>query len=229
MPFFERLAERFVLPRRLERMRAVLAERTLYITPVLENVKKAHNASAIVRSCDALGIAEAHFIERDNAYGLHPEITQGAHNWVRLRDWKSAEACFEALRNEGYRIVGTSLHDTALDLSALPLDTPLAFVFGNERDGLTPATAQACDLLLKVPMRGFAESLNVSVAAALILYTHLERIRALGDDRLRLSDRARKKLFRRWLISCTRAGVIIRKMRLQKRIAAGLEEGEDED
>ena len=229
MSFFEGLAKRFVSERRMERMRAVLAERTLWAVPVFENVCKAHNASAVVRSCDAFGVAEAHFIESVNACGLHPEISMGAHNWVRRRNWRSAAQCFHALRTDGYVIVGTSLREDAIGPGALPLDRPLAFVFGNERDGLSPETESACDLLLRVPMRGFVESLNVSVAAALIIYTHLERVRALGDDRWRLPEREKKRILRRWIFFCTRVGAIARRMRVQKRIQAGLAEGKDED
>jgi len=214
MTFFQSLAERFVSARRLGRMHAVLAERTLWVAPVFEDMQKAHNASAVIRTCDALGVAEAHFIGLGGGCALNPEISMGADNWVETRDWRDAEECFRALRAEGYLIAGTSLSDSAVTLDALPADRPLAFVFGNERDGLSAGTEAACDLLLRVPMRGFVESLNVSVAAAIILYTHLERVRALCPDRLRLPPRVRKRLLRRWLYSCTRVGVIARKMRL---------------
>jgi tRNA (guanosine-2'-O-)-methyltransferase len=229
MSFFESLAKRFVSGRRIERMRAVLAERTLWAVPVFENMHKEHNASAVIRSCDAFGVAEAHFIECGAACGLHSEISMGAHNWVRRRNWRNAEQCFHALRREGYVIVGTALGADAVSPDMLPLDRPLAFVFGNERDGLAPETVKACDLILQVPMRGFVESLNVSVAAALILYTHLERVRALGDDRWRLSAREEKRFLRRWIFSCTRVGGIVRKMRRQKRMRAGLPKGGDEN
>ncbi|MDR2734261.1 MAG: RNA methyltransferase [Spirochaetota bacterium] len=229
MTYFERLAERFISERRLGRMRAALAERTLWVTPVFVDVQKAHNASAVIRSCDAFGVAEAHFIENGTSFGLHPEIAMGAHTWVRVRKWRNADHCFRALRAEGYRIAGTSLRDEAVTLDALPADTPIAFVFGSERDGLDAQTEAACDLLVRIPMRGFVESLNLSVAAALIMYTHLERIRALGDDRWRLSDRARKKILRSWLFSNTRVGVIVHKKRMQKHIAIGLADGRDED
>jgi len=229
MTCFERLAERFVSGRRLERMRAVLAERTLWVTPVFMDVQKAHNASAAIRSCDAFGVAEAHFVENGKSFGLHPEISMGAHAWVRARAWRDAAECFRALRSEGYIIVGTGPREDAARFDALPLDTPIAFVFGSERDGLDPQTEAACDMLARIPMRGFVESLNLSVAAALIMHTHLERVRALGDDRWRLSARARGKLLRRWLFSNTRVGVIARTLRMQKHIAIGLAEGKDED
>lgn len=229
MTLFEKFAERFVLPRRMDRLRSVLAERTLYVVPVFENVRKAHNASAVVRTCDALGIAAAHFIEYDNSFCLHPEISLGAHDWVEQKTWKTVPECFASLHATGYAIVGTTLHDRAILPEELPLDRPLAFVFGNERDGLMPETVAACDILVRLPMRGFVESLNVSVAAALLMHNHLERVRAIGDDRLKLSGRDRKRILRRWIFECTRVGGIVRKMRHQKRIKAGLESGGDED
>jgi tRNA (guanosine-2'-O-)-methyltransferase len=217
MTYFERLAERFVSARRLARMRAVLAERTLWVTPVFTHIEKAHNASAAIRTCDALGAAEAHFIDDGARARPNPEIAMGAHNWVRVRTWQSARECFPALRAEGYRIAGTSLRADAVAPEDLPLDAPIAFVFGGERDGLDGVTEAACDLLVRVPMRGFVESLNLSVAAAILMYTHLERVRALGDGRWRLADRARKRLLRRWLYSCTRVGTLAEGLRLERR------------
>jgi tRNA (guanosine-2'-O-)-methyltransferase len=220
--YFEQLAKRFISARRLERMRAVLAERTLWVTPVFMHTQKAHNASAVIRSCDAFGVAEAHFIDSGNSPGLHPEIAMGAQNWVRVRKWQNTQDCFAALRAEGFRIAGTSLGGEAVSLSALPVDAPIAFVFGGERDGLDAETLAACDLLVRVPMRGFVDSLNLSVAAALIMHTHLERVRALGDDRWRLSTRARKRLLREWLYACTRVGKLAECMRRERRGKSGV-------
>ena len=216
MTFFERLAERFVMPERLERMRAVLAERSTWVVPVFENMHKEHNAAAVIRTCDAFGIAEAHFIEGKKSYGIHPDVAMGAKAWVHKRNWTSTEECFRALRAEGYCIVGTRLCDDAYTPEELPLDRPLAIVFGNELAGLSPEAAAACDVFVRIPMRGFVESLNLSVAAAIILRAHSERLRATcthGDERWRLPAPAQKKLLRRWIFFGTRVGTIVKKMR----------------
>lgn len=229
MTLFERLAERFVLGRRLERFREVLEQRTLWAVPVLENIRKAHNASAVVRTCDALGVAMVHCVEYENIFALNPKISKGAHDWVQQRAWTSLEACLDHLRKEGYLVVGTTLHETAVLPETLPLDKPVAFLLGNERFGLSEKAVASCDCLVSLPMYGFVESLNVSVAAALLLDGHLKRVKAVGDGRWKLPLRERKRILRRWIFFCTRIGGLVQKMRLKKRIAAGLAAGEDED
>jgi tRNA (guanosine-2'-O-)-methyltransferase len=229
LTLFERLADRFVLGRRLERFRTVLDQRTLWIVPVLENIRKAHNASAVVRTCDALGVAAVHFVEYENEFALNPQISKGAHDWVEQRAWTSSDECFDWFRQQGYLIVGTTLHEDAVHPKDLPIDRPLALILGNEKNGLSKRAIAECDCLVCLPMRGFVESMNVSVAAALIMHGHLERVRAIGDDRWKLPVGDRKRILRRWIFFCTRVGGIIRKMRLKKRIEAGIAAGDAED
>ncbi len=229
MTLFERLADRFVLGRRMERFREVLDQRTLWIVPVLENIRKAHNASAVVRTCDALGVAAVHFVEYENSFALNPKISKGAHDWVDQRAWTSLEECLAWFRSQGYLIAGTTLHETAVPPEALPLDKPVALILGNERFGLSEKAAAACDCLVSLPMYGFVESLNVSVAAALVIDGHLRRVKAEGDGRWKLPQRERKRILRRWIFFCTRIGGLVQKMRLKKRIEAGIAAGDDED
>lgn len=214
MPFFEKIAPRFVSPARLERMRTVLAQRTRYVVPVFENLYKTHNAAAVIRTAEAFGVAQAHFIiEGETEYEDHRDITQGSHRWVDIRTHASTEACFAALRDEGYLIVGTCLHEQAVVPEALLLDRPLALVFGNELAGMSAGAIRSCDLLVKIPMYGFVESLNISVSAALLLSGLLTRIRATPELAWPLAPAERRKILQRWLYGNTRLGAIVQAAR----------------
>lgn len=209
MPFFEKIAPRFVSAARLERMRQVLAGRTRYVVPVFENLYKAHNAAAVIRTAEAFGVAQAHFVEGETEYEDHRDITQGSHRWVDILTHASTEACFAALRHEGYLIVGTCLHERAVTPEVIPLDRPLALVFGNELEGMSGEAIRACDLLVRIPMYGFVESLNISVSAALLLSGLLTRIRATPELAWPLGPAERRKTLQRWLYHNTRIGAIV--------------------
>lgn len=169
--------EAFISPQRLERFREILALRTRYITVALEDVYQMHNASAVIRSCDVFGIQDAHLIEARFGRRLDRKIAMGAQKWVDIYRYDSTESCIEALRSQQYRIVATSPHGTSQTPDQLPLDRPLALFFGTEKDGLSEEVLQQADMSVRIPMVGFTESLNISVAAAILLYELSNRLR----------------------------------------------------
>lgn len=187
-----------ITPRRLSRMRGTLIRRQPDLTVVMENIHDAHNVSAMLRSCDAVGTATAHLV-----YDVEevPEIAGGisvsAHRWLDLRRHETIEACYAALRDEGLAIYATALSEFSHDLYALDLTRPTAFVFGNEVRGVSKEAARQADGTVYIPMMGMVESLNVSVACAVALYEALRQRRLAGryegstwaaadiDDRLR--------------------------------------------
>ncbi len=149
----------------------IAAERTNYLTVVMENIMKDHNASAILRTCDCFGIQQLHTLEKGVKYEIQREIARGAENWVDLKSFHGEEPvknCFKELKSKGYRIITTSPHADK-SIHEIDLSTPIALVFGTERDGVSEEAVNSSDELVSIPMYGFTESFNVSVSAALIL------------------------------------------------------------
>lgn len=161
--------EDFISEERRERFISVLANRTKYITVALEDVFQMHNTSAVIRSCDVFGIQEAHLIQNRNASALDKNIAMGAQQWVDVHRYKNTLDCINALKTKGYKIIATTPHNDSVFLHDFQVDDKIALFFGTERDGLTPAVLEQADGFLKIPMKGFTESLNISVAAAIIL------------------------------------------------------------
>lgn len=155
-----------------------LAEkRTKFLTVVLENIYQSHNASAVVRTCDCFGVQDVHVIADKKPYKVNREVAMGAGKWITTHHYpqKNTTGCLSELKAQGYRIVATSPYGTKT-LADLPVDQPLAFVFGTEREGLSQEAVDFADELITIPMYGFTESFNISVSAALILNTMRERI-----------------------------------------------------
>lgn len=169
--------ESFLSPRRLERFSEILARRTRHITVALEDVYQMHNASAVIRSCDVFGIQDAHLIEARFGRRLDKKIAMGAQKWVDVARYDTTESCLETLHRRGYRIVATSPREGNLSPGELPLDQPVALFFGTEKEGLSKQVLDRADAAVRIPMVGFTESLNISVAAAILLYDLGNRLR----------------------------------------------------
>lgn len=190
----------FLTEPRRAKMDAVLADRTRYLTVVVEDVYQPHNASAVLRTCDCFGIQDVHIIEKRNTYRLNPGVELGTAQWLTLHRYRDHEdplgAAVEELRGRGYRIVATTPHtnDTALpefDLTA----GPTALFFGNELDGLSETAIDLADEHLRIPMFGFVESFNISVSAAIVLHDLSTRLRGSGIEyRLDADEQAQVRL-----------------------------------
>ena len=151
-------------------MREVLAQRHDDLVVVIENVHDAHNASAILRSCDAFGIGRIALLYTDQVF---PAISRGVaaqvERWLQIARFDSAEACVASLHAEGLRVYATQLTADAQDYLAVDFRAPSAIVLGNEHDGCSAEMVALADGSLIIPMSGFAQSLNVSVAAAVLM------------------------------------------------------------
>lgn len=149
----------------------IAADRTNYITVVMENIMKDHNASAVLRTCDCFGIQQLHTIEKGVKYEIQREIARGAGNWVDLKSFHGetpVKNCLKELKEKGYRIITTSPH-AEKSIHELDLSSPMALVLGTEWHGVSEEAIEASDELVSIPMYGFTESFNVSVSAALML------------------------------------------------------------
>lgn len=170
----------FVTEARLKRFEEVLKNRTRYIAIGLENIYQPHNASAVLRSCDCFGIQDVHIIENENKYNFNPDVSLGSEKWLTLQrytDAQSLDNCINTLRAKGYAIAVTSLHKDNYNIEEVPLLNKTALFFGTEMRGATDELESKADMFVKIPMMGFTESFNISVAAALSMYVLSLRLR----------------------------------------------------
>lgn len=186
---------------RQKRLNDVLDQRTRRITVVLDDLRLEHNMSAVLRTCDAFGVQTLHVIETVEPFAPTPKISMGSDRWLsihRYQDQSGRRECLRRLREQAYRIVGTGPPGAGTEpFHEAALDRPMALVFGNEKDGMSPEVTAACESRLVIPMAGFVESLNISVAAAIILQDLTSRLRASAVP-WRLSGEERAELLLDW-------------------------------
>ncbi len=198
----------FISEERKKRFNEVLEYRTRHISVVLEDIYQPHNASAVLRSCDLTGVLDVHIIENRNEYDVNPQVALGSSKWLNLIKYNDQDnntlGAFDSLRDSGYTIVATTPHKNAHGLDSLPLDKKVAIVFGTELTGLSDIAIDSADEYLRIPMYGFTESYNISVSAAITLFTLSQRLRSsninwkLSEDELTntLLDWARRSISR---------------------------------
>ncbi len=158
----------FLVPERKARIDAVVAGRTRTLTVVMEAFCDPQNVNAVLRTCEAFGVQALHAIEGPmKPYDRNKKISQNADKWLDLRRWSSTRACLEHLKAEGFAVYATHLDERSRPLGELPFAGKVALVFGNEHRGVSDEALALADATYAIPMRGFVQSLNVSVAAAI--------------------------------------------------------------
>lgn len=160
--------EPLVRPERRDKLKRAIGARLHGVTAVMDAPYDPHNGAAVLRSCDAFGLARMHVVERGSGFLASKPIARGSERWVEVRTYEAAAPAVEALRADGFELVSTHPQGALVpeDLRHLPR---VALVLGNEREGIGADLAGACARSVRIPMRGFAESLNVSVTAAILL------------------------------------------------------------
>ncbi len=162
------LLEPLTLPARRKRLSDVIAMRLDSVTVLMDAPHDPHNGSAILRSADAFGVQTVHVVPRTEPFAISGNVAKGTERWVDVVRHPSADAAVNTLQNAGYRLVATH-PGGELCPEALAEIPRLALVMGNEHDGISAALARAAEQTVRIPMRGFVESLNVSVSAAILL------------------------------------------------------------
>ena len=166
----------FLLPERRERVDRVVAGRTRTLTLVMEAFCDPQNVNAVLRTCDAVGVQEVHVVEGPmKPWERNKKITQNVDKWLEVARWRSTAACLGALRERGFAVYVTHLDEGTRALADLAFDGKVALVFGNEHRGASDEALGLADARFAIPMRGFSQSLNVSVAAAVSLFHAVER------------------------------------------------------
>jgi len=187
--------------RRIERVRRVLDLRQPDLRVVLESVTNAHNASAVMRTCDAAGVLHVHLIgSGPEALPVNTAISTQADKWLELHFHPSLTACLVDLKRAGFQVAATCLEEGSLAHTELDYTRPMAVIFGNEAEGTSREAVEAADVKVKIPMLGMVQSLNLSVSVAVILYEALKQRQAKGFyGQRRLSDEEFEHLYGRWL------------------------------
>ena len=161
-------------PERMEKIKRVVSQRQAGLVVVIENMEDPHNAMAIVRTCDAMGVQDVHLIAQNvkpvDPFKVGRSAASTAKKWVDYHHWDSTKECLESLKEQGHTVVATVLSDKATSIYETDLTQEnLAILIGNEKEGLSEEAIALSDVHLSIPMRGMVQSLNVSVAAAMVL------------------------------------------------------------
>ena len=192
----------FITDDRKERFEQVLQNRTRHLTVVLEDIFQPHNASAVLRSCDLTGVQDVHIIENNFMFDINPDVVMGSTKWLDIHRYNEEEfntpAVIEQLKSKGYQIVATCPHRDDYTPETLPLDRPVALFFGTEKTGLTDFVLDHADRYVRIPMVGFTESFNISVSAALLVYTLTRRLREQTDLDWHLSEEEKNEVRLEW-------------------------------
>ena len=159
-----------VLPRRFKRIKDVLNSRIQDLTVLIEGVNKPHNLSAIIRTCDAAGVFQANFICNHSEVKTFNSTAQGSQKWVKLNNHESYLSATNTLKKRGFKLYGTSLNENSIDYRDLDFTKNTCFVLGAEKWGLSKELTAQVDKSIYIPMHGMVQSLNVSVAGAILLF-----------------------------------------------------------
>jgi tRNA (guanosine-2'-O-)-methyltransferase len=166
---------------RRQKIDRVVEERTFTPVVVLENIYDRGNASAVFRSAEAMGFGQVHMIELGEKFKESQRTTAGADKWLEVKKWKSTRACIDFLKGQGKKIVVTHLDATSVPIDDVDFSQPTALVLGNEKEGVSREMIEAADHRVILPMKGFVQSFNISVAGALSLWHIMkDRERRLG-------------------------------------------------
>jgi tRNA (guanosine-2'-O-)-methyltransferase len=157
-------------PERYQRINQMLDKRQPDLTVVMENVHKNHNLSAVVRSADAIGVHEMHAIWLTKKARLSGGTALGSQNWVKIHNHKTVGEALEATQGQGMQVVVTHLSEHSVDFREVDYTKPTAILLGQEKYGVTDEALDIADYHVMIPMVGMVQSLNVSVAGAVMLY-----------------------------------------------------------
>lgn len=199
----------FLTMERKEKIERVISGRIFDKQILLENIYDRGNVAAVLRTAEALGISHLHILETQPEYKVSSRVTQGADHWLEIEQWGQVQSCFSSLKDRGFKIAVSRL-GAKKKLEDIDFQAPLIFVFGNEKEGVSSQAIEMADMEFEIPMYGFTQSFNISVAAALCLKEirsrsqvpddmepRRERLRALYY--LRSYEHSKKLIPKEWL------------------------------
>jgi len=188
-------------PKRANKFKTVIKKKQPNLTVVMENVHDPHNISAVLRSCDAVGIKDVHIIYTDPNLRrrLGEKSSASAKKWIDVHYYDNIEDCFNLLKQQEKQIFTTHLSNNAKNIYQMDFSGKVALVFGNEKDGVSNEAVALADGNFIIPQVGMIESLNISVACAVSLYEAFRQKQQAGHyQNPQMSDNAQKALFNNW-------------------------------
>lgn len=189
-------------PARYRRLRSILDRRQPDLTVLVEGLSKPHNVAAVLRTCDAVGVFEVHAVGTAGhgpSFAPSRMVSGGSGRYVPVRVHNDLAAAVRALHAEGFRVLAAHLAPGAVDFRSVDYTLPTAILLGTELEGVSPEAEELADGAIAIPMAGAVPSLNVSVAAAVILYEAQRQRAATGFyDRCRLDEEICQRLLFEW-------------------------------
>ena len=208
----------FITKERIELLNQNLKQRTNHLTIVLEDIFHSQNASAVLRTADCFGIQNIHIIENRNNYNTHPNISLGSGKWLTETFYNkkdnNTEDCLKNLKKDGYKIIATSPHKAKSIYDINIKKEKVALLFGAEQEGLSNLALEIADEKVKIPMYGFTESYNISVAAALCMQVVISKIRE-HNIAWQLSEEEKDEVMLNWLRNSIKESELIEKRFIQ--------------
>lgn len=197
-----RYLESYLTDNRKVLFQKVLDERTKHFTVVLEDIYQPHNTSAVIRSCDIFGIQDVYTIENEFTNKISRHVARGSHKWVDIHRFKkdidNTIPCLDHVQKQGYQLIATTPHIDSTYLPDFDITKKTAFIFGREKEGISDIIKERADGFLKIPMYGFTESLNISVAVAIILQ-HVTNKLKVSDADWQLQSSEKREIYERWV------------------------------
>lgn len=186
--------------KRLEKITRVINSRQQSLTVVMENIHDPHNVSAIFRTCDAAGIPKVKLIYNLESFPrIGKKSSASAFKWVDKEKYKTVDECYSELRKNGYKIFASSLTENSKNLYKLDLTQKVAIIVGNEHRGVSETAAKFADEVFLIPQFGMVQSLNVSVATAIIVYEAVrQRLKKGMYDKSELDEKTLEQMIDKW-------------------------------
>ncbi len=213
--------KQFLTDERLAKIEHFAAESSDFVLPVMEDVYQFRNAAAIIRSVEACGFHKVVAMEAKNVFDPNLTVTKGAENWVEVEKMAHSLESLQIIRNRGYRLVAVSPENNATSLPDFEITEPVALIFGTEWQGVSDDFLDFVDETLAIPMYGFTQSYNVSVAAAICCYDLKQKL-LKSDTDYRLSNQKRMEMMIRWAVNSIPSGNEILKKYLAENAISSL-------
>ncbi|MGM5629935.1 RNA methyltransferase [Apibacter raozihei] len=195
----------FISTVKLDKIEKLVSYRTNYIAPVLEDIYQYRNAGAIVRSMEAFGFQSVYALENRNSFIPEATVSKGADKWVDIIYMHAGLGALQNIKNKGYQLAAISPEKNAINIQDFQIKQPVALIYGTEFKGVTEETLSLADICIKIPMLGFTESLNVSVAAGISFYEMRNKLEKSSLD-WKLSEEEKLELKIKWAIKSVSSG-----------------------
>lgn len=195
----------FLTEERLSKIDRFAEESSDFVLPIMENIYQFRNAAAIIRSVEACGFHKIIALEDENVFNPNAKVARGADNWMQIEKMERSINSLQQIKDRGYKIVAVSPEKEAVSLPNFDISQPVALIFGTEKEGVSPEMLEFADETLIIPMYGFTESFNVSVAAGICMYTLKQKLIDSGIE-YKLSPEKKLAMKTQWAINSARSG-----------------------